>query len=62
MHKRRIKRMGIRDVICLYLNCNGTKVQDDPFSSQGSENLKTNCDKAEILERFDLASWKLSVQ
>ncbi len=55
-HRIKINRVVLRDLFCLYLNC-GTKLQENCFDTQGSDNLKRDCDNAEFFTRFDLANW-----
>lgn len=54
----RITRIDFFKLTCCNLNCNGTRLQEDPFLSPGPTNLKKICPHiSQILSELDLKNW-----
>jgi hypothetical protein len=54
----KIQKITFFKLTCLSLNCNGTRLQNDPFLSPGQSNLKKTCfTPSQILSDLDLKNW-----
>ncbi|KAG5668187.1 hypothetical protein PVAND_016137 [Polypedilum vanderplanki] len=54
----KINSIDFSQLLCMVNSCNGTRIQNSPFSSPGSLNRKSLClSPSEIVAGFDLQNW-----